>query len=159
LAASPHGADPGAHEAIQRPAGSRSSGALVAASISAAVALVGLAFEVPFLAIGIPAATVAGWLLGPSVRAGAGNIGAAVAMGVTTVALADAFVVLGSAAASLFVNDASGGNAILDAIAGSMIIWIIGFVIVGLPMLLITAPCGLVWAAVVRSLAASRTPQ
>lgn len=131
---------------------SRRPGATVAFSIAVVAGLIGLGFEAPLLLLGIPAATVAGWILGPTVKPANGIGGISVAMAVVTVAIADALVILALGVGSL-TSSSTGGLDPLAAIAGAVILWGIGFVVVGIPMLFITVPCGLVWAVVVRMLA------
>jgi hypothetical protein len=132
------------------PAG-RWPGAAVGFSIAFVAGLIGLAFEAPFLLLGIPAATVAGWFLGPAVRPDGGMADPAIGMAVMTIAIADALVVAVSAVASL--ASSFGGIDPLTAVARGLALWGIGLVIVGIPMLVITVPCGLAWAALVRVLA------
>lgn len=95
---------------------------------------------------------MAGWILGPTVKPANGIGGISVAMAVVTVAIADALVILALGVGSL-TSSSTGGLDPLAAIAGAVILWGIGFVVVGIPMLFITVPCGLVWAVVVRMLA------
>ena len=134
------------------PRGSRWSGAAVGFSVAFVAALIAFGFDAPFLALGIPAATIAGWMLGPQISAADGVLGMSVAMGVVTVAVADALVVIASAAASLVF----GGSLVL--VAGSLLLWVVGFVIYGLPMMAITVPCGVIWAELVRALARENGP-
>jgi hypothetical protein len=130
---------------------SRWPGTAIAFSIAFAAGLIGLGFEAPFLLLGIPAATAAGWFLGPKLPPSGGLAGVAIGMAVLTTAIADALVVVPSAVASL--SSSFGGIDPLTAGAGALASWGIGLVIVGIPMLIITAPCGLVWAVLVRTLA------
>jgi hypothetical protein len=130
----------------------RWTGAAVAFSIAFVAGLIGLGFRAPLLLLGIPAATVAGWFLGPTVNAASGIGGLSVAMAVVTVGIADALVVLGGAVGSLTSSSTSGLDP-LTAIAGAVFLWVVGLVVVGIPMLVITVPCGLAWAVVVRMLA------
>ena len=124
-------------------------GAAVGFSIAFVATLIGFGFDAPFLALGIPAATIAGWRLGPKVTSSGGVVGMAVAMGVATVAVADALVVVGS----LGLSSASGGTDLLATIGGGVVVWSIGFVVVGIPMMILTIPCGVVWAVLVGALA------
>jgi len=121
-------------------------GAAVGFSIAFIAGMIGLGFEVPFLLLGIPAATVAGWFLGPRVAADGGVAGMAIAMAVVTIATADAMLVT-----SLGVTSVGAGLA--QGLATAMLAWALGMVFVGIPMLAITLPCGLVWAVLVRMLA------
>jgi hypothetical protein len=121
-------------------------GAAIGCSIAFVAGLVGLGFEVPFLLLGIPAATVAGWFLGPRVAADGGVAGMAVAMAVVTISTADAMLVTALGLTSV-------GAGLVQGLATAMLAWALGMVFVGIPMLVITVPCGLVWAMLVRMLA------
>jgi hypothetical protein len=123
----------------------------VAFSIAFLAGLIGLGFEVPFFLIGIPAATVAGWFLGPKIPPSGGLGGVAIGMALLTTAIADALVVVPAVVASS-ANSSVGGIDPLGAVAGGLAFWAIGLVIIGIPMLAITAPCGLLWAVLVRRL-------
>ena len=123
----------------------------VAFSIAFVAGLIGLGFEVPFLLLGIPAATVAGGFLGPKVPPSGGVAGVAVGMALLTTAIADALVVIASAVSSS--ASSFGPTEPWSAVVGGLALWVIGLVVVGIPMLIITAPCGLVWAVLVRALA------
>jgi hypothetical protein len=124
----------------------------VAFSIAFVAGLIGLSFETPVLLIGIPAATVAGWFLGPKVPLGGGVAGVAIGMAVLTTAIADALVVVPTVVASA-ASSSVGGIDPLGAVAGGLAFWGLGLVFVGIPILIITVPCGLVWAVLVRRLA------
>jgi hypothetical protein len=124
----------------------------VAFSIAFVAGLIGLGFETPALLIGIPAATVAGWFLGPKVPLGGAVAGVAVGMAILTTGIADALVVVPSVVASS-ASSSVGGIDPLGAVAGGLAFWGIGLVFVGIPMLIVTVPCGLVWAVLVRRLA------
>jgi hypothetical protein len=131
---------------------SRLSGAGVAFSIAVVAGLIGLGLEAPFLLLGIPAATAAGWFFGPMVRPTGGVADLGIGMAVVTIAIADALVVAVSSVGSL-ASSSFGGIDPLSAVARGLALWGIGLVIVGIPMLTITVPCGLVWAVLVRMLA------
>lgn len=135
---------------------SRGLGAGVGAVVAGAVALVAALLGAPFLALGIPAATVSGWWLGPGIRPTEGIAGAALKMATSTVILADAMLMAGWAVGSLARMDPLGGTSITNMIAGSVFLFVAGLFIVGIPMLLVTIPCGLVWAALVRRAARTR---
>jgi hypothetical protein len=132
-------------------AASRWLGAGVGFSIAFVAGLIGLGFGAPFLLIGIPSATVAGWFFGRNVRASGGVAGGAIGMAILTIAIADALVVVPTAIAS--ASSSYGSSDPLSAVMGGLALWGIGLVFVGIPMLIITAPCGLVWAVLVRTLA------
>ena len=131
---------------------SRWPGAAAGFSIAFVAGMIGLGFGAPFLLLGIPAATAAGWFFGPMVRPGGGVADAAFCMAVLTTAIADALVVVVSALASTAATS-FGGIDPLATVLGALALWGIGLVIVGIPMLAITLPCGLAWAMVVRMLA------
>ena len=137
---------------VQRTASTdgRSRGALVGGSVAVIAALVGLAFGAPFLGLGIPAAVIGGWLVGPRVRAAGGVIGPALAMAVVTVAVADTLVV---AVLAIVAAGGASTTSILNAFGASIFLWFAGLVTVGIPMLFITVPCGLVWSLMSRRLA------
>ena len=103
----------------------------------------------PYLALGIPAAALVGAWLGPTVGELTGARSAAFLMAVATIPVADAFVVLAVLFATFFATpttvDPAGPIVALGAI------WLIGLVLVGLPMLVVTAPCAIVWALLVRA--------
>ena len=127
----------------------RMTGASVALVIAGTVALVAAMMAAPVLFVGVPAAGLAGWILGPRVeRAGTAEVGAA--MGAATVVIADTLVVGGAAMASGSTN-----WDLVGRVGGGVAIWAIGLGIVGLPMLAITIPCGIVWAFGVRRVARS----
>jgi hypothetical protein len=132
---------------------SRATGAIVGAAIAVAAALVAAPLGSPFLALGIPAATASGWLLGPRIRPAESIVDPALRMAAVTVVVADAFLMLASMVLSIVRVDPYGGTTIVDAIGGSLFLFTVGLVIVGIPMLLITVPCGLAWAGLVRSAA------
>jgi hypothetical protein len=125
--------------------GGRWTGAAVAASVAFIAALVGLGVGAPFLLIGIPAATIAGWRLGPKVRPAGGVAGMTVAMAVVTIASADALFVIAAVAST--------DTGLLNGIVPAMLWWAAGFVVVGIPMMTVVVPCALVWAVVVQRLA------
>ncbi|HEX2754372.1 MAG TPA: hypothetical protein VHM48_02855, partial [Candidatus Limnocylindrales bacterium] len=111
------------HEVAEGSTGSRWSGVSVAAAVALAAAFVGLAFRVPFLALGIPAVMIAGWWLGPKVRSTEDIVGVGLAMATTTVALADALVVSGSAISAVVGAGRFGGPSLLETLAGSVFMW------------------------------------
>jgi hypothetical protein len=124
----------------------------IAFSIAFAAGLIGLGFGTPVLLIGIPAATVAGWFLGPKVSPSGGLAGVAVGMAILTIAIADALVVVPTMVASS-ASSSYGGSDPLSAVTSGLALWGIGLVFVGIPMLIPTVPCGFVWAMLVRRLA------
>jgi hypothetical protein len=128
------------------------SGATVGVSIAIVAAAAALALGSPFIAAGIPAAALAGWIVGPQIRPGDGFVGASIAMTALTTALADA-VIVGVLVAAMFMSGSPTHTSIPAALGGSLVLWGLGLVFVGIPMLLVTVPCGLIWAGVVRRLA------
>ncbi|HTG42194.1 MAG TPA: hypothetical protein VK697_11345 [Methylomirabilota bacterium] len=125
---------------------SRPVGAAVACAIAVVAAFLGFAIsQSGFLGVGVPAAAIAGWFLGPSIRTGGGLFGPAFGMAIVTIAIADGLFIVGAAGNS--------GGAASEAIWGYLGLWAIGLLIVGIPMLILTVPCALVWAFIVRKLA------
>ena len=123
----------------------------VAFSIAFVAGLIGLGFETPVLLIGIPAATVAGWFLGPKIPPIGGLAGVAAGMAILSIAIADALVVVPSTVTS--ASSSYGASDPLSAVTSGLALWGIGLVFVGIPMLIVTVPCGFVWAVLVRRLA------
>jgi len=124
---------------------SRPVGAGVATAIAVVAAFLGFAIsQSGFLGVGVPAAAIAGWFLGPSIRTGRGVVGPALGMAILTIAIADGLFIVGAAGNSV------GAGA--DAIGGFVALWSIGVVLVGIPMLILTVPCALLWAFIVRKL-------
>ena len=144
---------PGSDTSFKSAAASRWSSALVAFSIALVPGLVGLGFEQPFLLVGIPAATIAGWRLGRRIRPTGGLIEVALAMAVATVAIADALVVIPLGIGSSMAAGEAGSFDVFRGLAASLFLWFFGFILVGVPMMVVTFPCGLLWAALVRKLA------
>jgi hypothetical protein len=136
----------------------RSMGAAAGALVAGAAALLALAMDAPLLALGLPAATVAGFWLGPQVRSSGAIAAPAVAMGALTVLLADALLVAGAGGLSLLETGRVVDTSLANAIGGGLFLFLIGLIVVGSPMLAITIPCGLIWAAVVRRFAADVRP-
>jgi hypothetical protein len=145
------------------PSAARRSGAMMGASVAiVAVAAAlgfgpilahGLAAPAPglgasFVLAGIPAAAIAGWIMGPRSRR-EGFVGAGLSTAILTTALADAMIVV----AWLTPTVASGGPSttpIGTALVGAFVLWGLGLVFVGIPMLFITVPCALVWTVLTR---------
>jgi hypothetical protein len=148
--------DASAPSIVMAPASSW-SGAAVAFSISFVAGLIGLGFDQPLLLIGIPAATIAGWRLGPRIRPTGDLISMTVAMSFATVAIADTLVVIPLGIGSSMSASAAGSIDPFRGIAASLFLWFFGFILVGVPMMIVTVPCGLLWAALVRKLARSGT--
>jgi hypothetical protein len=125
---------------------SRPVGAGVACAIAVVAALLGFAIsQSGFLGVGVPAAAIAGWVLGPGIRARGGLVGPAFGMTILTIAVADGLFILGAAG--------NPGGATAEGIWGYVALWAIGLVIIGIPMLILTVPCALIWAYIVRRLA------
>jgi hypothetical protein len=122
--------------------GSRLWGALIALAIAASVAIVTSPLFGSFFAIGIPAATVLGALLGPSVRTGEPVDGPVIAMATLTIPLAEVVFVLSTPSATM-------------SVASVLFVVTYGLMYVGIPMLIVTVPCAIAWAMAVRSLSRS----
>jgi hypothetical protein len=130
---------------------SRLTGASVAIGIAGIAGLVGTGLGAPFLLLGIPAAMAAGWVLAPRVGPSTDLAGLGAAMGGLTVVLADTMLMVGAAAASLDSN----GDMPRDLVAGVIgmtFFWMVGLLVVGLPVLILTIPCGVLWVFLVRRL-------
>ena len=105
-----------------------------------------------FFALGIPAAGIVGGLLGPSVRERSGLGGTALSMAVLTIVVAD-LLLLGGALIQVVISPTSlGTTSVATAIFGLAYIGMIGLVIVGVPMLVVTIPCAFIWTFVLRRL-------
>ena len=134
-------------------------GALVGGAIALAVTVIGIwvdpnppigLIDVPFLAIGVPAAALVGALMGPSVRAQTGIAVPALAMATLTIAFADALMVAGFGLAE--VLSPTGTDNPLAVLVGVGVLWLIGLVLVGVPMLAATVPCAVAWVLILRLL-------
>ena len=66
-------------------------------------------------------------------------------MTILTIAVADGLFILGAAS--------NPGGATAEGIWGYIALWAIALVLVGIPMLIVTVPCALLWAFIVRRLA------
>jgi hypothetical protein len=124
------------------------TGAWIGAAIALLPTLAGLAAGVPLLALGIPAAAVAGGIVGPRVRPDRGVVGVGLAMAVLTVLVADTIVVGGLGLAGL--AGSSPDASLISAAVGALFLWTVGLIVVGIPALAVTIPCGLAWAALAR---------
>lgn len=138
---------------------SRLTGAAVAAGIALIATIVGVVLDargpfllgqVPFLAVGIPAAALVGASVAPSIGERTGAVQAGFVMAILTIAVADALIVMGVLAASIVTAPLATDP--LTAVIGLGALWLIGLVIVGLPMLVVTTPCAVAWACIVRLL-------
>jgi hypothetical protein len=121
----------------------------VGAAVGSAIAIVAafLAYgigQTDFLGVGIPAAALSGWLLGPTIQSRGGVVGPGIGMATLTIAIADALFILGSLA-----DPASS----VQTFSRAFELWLVGLVFVGIPMLVVTVPCGVVWVLAVRKLA------
>jgi hypothetical protein len=108
-----------------------------------------------FLALGIPAASVTGWYLGPGVRSDCLPLRPTIGMATLTIGLTDAFAVV----ATMLRWDggyAGQGADLISATAfilyTSVVTWLLGLIVVGLLSLAVTIPCAVLWALIVRSL-------
>jgi hypothetical protein len=95
-------------------------GAAAGALVAGAAALLALAMDAPLLALGLPAATVAGFWLGPQVRSSGAIAAPAVGMGALTVLLADALLVAGAGGLSLLEAGRGVDTSLANAIAGGL---------------------------------------
>jgi hypothetical protein len=75
-------------------------------------------------------------------------------MALATIPIADVFVVVGVLVATFFTTPTTLDP--IGLIAALAAVWLIGLVLIGLPMLVVTAPCAIVWALVVRALVSRR---
>ena len=138
------GAKVGACVAIVAVAAALGFGPILAPGLAAPAPGLGLSFVLA----GIPAAATAGWIMGPRTRQSEGFV-AALTMAILTTALADAMIVIVRVAPTV----ASGGadaTSIGTALAGVVVLWGLAVAFVGIPMLFITVPCGLVWSVLTR---------
>lgn len=136
------------------------AGRIVGGSVAAVVAIAATLIAATlnggwFLALGIPAASVTGWYLGPGVRGDGWPLRPTIAMATLTIGLADAFAVV----ATMLRWDggyAAQGVDLISATAfilfTSVVTWLLGLIVVGLLSLAVTIPCAVVWALIVRSL-------
>lgn len=137
-------------EALPNRRGTRSLGAVVAIAIAAVPAILGLVLgRSPFLAAGVPAAAIVGALLGPSVRAREPIAALAFAMASITIAVADVVVVLWLLIEASLTPP---GTSLGSATFGIGYVGVLGLFIVGIPMLVVTTPCAIVWGHAVRRL-------
>lgn len=134
----------------------RSLGAGAAAAIAVAATLIGAGLNGGwFLALGIPAATLCGWFLGPGVRGDGWPLRPTIAMATLTIGLADALAVVpamissGGGYATQGVDPISAAAFVLLA---SVVIWLLGLIVLGLLSLAVTIPCAVIWALLVRGL-------
>lgn len=140
---------------IARLRASRVLGAAVAAAVAVAATLIAAGMSGGwFIALGIPAATFSGWLLGPTVRNVGWPLTATIWMATLTVALADAIAVATviSSGGGYATEGVEPLSAMAFVLVASAVIWLFGFTIVGLLSLVLTIPCAVVWALLVRSL-------
>jgi hypothetical protein len=138
-------------------------GAAVAAAICLVIAAVGwlIAPEGWVLGIaGLPATTFFAWKLGPGVADADRSGAAARAFGLTvaTILVSDALVVVlligaaavGMAGFGLGVTATDALTIILAALGEGIFVYLIGAVVVGIPVSVVVFPAALVWAAIVR---------
>jgi hypothetical protein len=119
--------------------GSRPWSALIALASAAFVAIIASPLFGSFFAIGIPAATVLGALLGPSVRANQSVDGPVIAMATLSIPLAEIVFILSTPSATTRVESV-------------LFVVTYGLMYVGIPMLIVTVPCAIGWAMAVRGL-------
>jgi len=140
-------------------------GAVVAAAICVAIAALGwqLAPEGWVLGIaGLPATTYLAWRMGPGVAAATGRnaVNRAVVLSAATIVLSDALVILvligwvvvDSVDSISIDGGASAIAALVGGLAFGVLAFLIGGIVVGVPVVVVVFPAALVWAAVVRRL-------
>ncbi len=146
-------------------------GAIVAAAICGVIAIGGWIVQPDGSQmvglLGLPAATILGYRLAGRViaadRQGAAVVGGGFAIG--TVLVTDALVVIAMVGESVVDSaDRLAGHDLIElvadlatdlvtAIAAALFLYLMGALIVGLPVLLVTVPAAMVWAILVRFLA------
>jgi hypothetical protein len=142
--------------------GSRADGAIVAAGVALGVTILAIAIgQVWGMALGIPAATVSGWLLAPRIRSDRRPFGTILSMAALTISIADAMVVIGFGVASVVGGSVPFGDVgVLELLASAavfaVVTWLLGMILVGILSLFVTIPCATVWALIVRKLARQR---
>jgi hypothetical protein len=154
----------GLHKPILVPAtrGRRADGAIVAAGVALVATILAIAIgQVWGMALGIPAATLSGWLLAPRIRTDRRPFGTILSMAALTIAIADAMVVLGFGVASVVGGSVPFGDVgVLELVASAavfaVVTWLLGMILVGIISLFVTVPCAAVWALLVRKLARQR---
>jgi hypothetical protein len=139
-----------AEESAHRP--TRSLGGAVAGLVAAVPALLGfLANGDLFMAAGIPAAMVVGIVVAPEIRSNR-SVGVAVfVMATAVIAIADAVVLFSLWAWSALISPGGGSIDPASWLVGFAFLWLIGLFF-GAAMLVITTPCAIAWALIVRQL-------
>ena len=118
--------------------------AVIAAAIAAIPAIAVFAIgHTWFFALGIPSAAISGWLIGPAIRSDGDIFGPAMGMALLPIAIADALFLLRPD-----MTTATGADAIAPLLFG----WLLGLIVIGFPMLIVTIPCAAIWALLVRRL-------
>src|SRR5204862_7365289 len=103
---------------------------------------VGLGLEQPFVLLGIPAATMAGWRLGRRIRPTGGLIEVALAMAIATVAIADTLVVIPLGIGSSMAAGEAGSIDLFRGLAASLFLRFFGLILVSDPSVVGTFPAG-----------------
>ena len=144
-----HGTDA---ESIGRRA-TRTASAAVAAAIALLVTFVATSYGAdPFVGLGIPSAAAVGAWLGPSVRDRGGLGGPVIAMAIVTILLAEALLLVGWLFQSASITSSGDAGDLIGTIVVLGWAGVIGLVIIGGPMLLLTTPCAIAWALILRQL-------
>jgi hypothetical protein len=146
-------------------------GAAVAAAICVTIALGGWLLAPPsgwvVGAIGCPGTTVLAWRMAPKVIAATrgGAFAMAVALAIGAILVADALVVggilVGAAVEAVRSSSLDGAAISAVGLVGGMVggaamgifLFLVGAIVVGIPVSVIVMPAALIWAAVVRHLA------
>jgi hypothetical protein len=133
----------------------RAVGAGAALAIACVAAAIGAVLGAgPLLLPGIPVAAIAGFVLGPAVRAEGSNAGVALKMSLLTVVLGDTVVTVGLALGSVPTLGTVGGIAPGTLFIGSVYFWFVGLLLYGLPTLaFVVGPCTIAWVLLVTWLA------
>jgi uncharacterized membrane protein YesL len=133
----------------------RRTGAAAAFGIASLAAAIAAAFGAGLLLLpGIPAATVIGYLLGPTVRLHGSNLSAALKMSFFTVLVGDLMIVL-AMGIGVVVLDVTATEFNPVKLVGELVgLWAIGLLLYGLPTLaFVVGPCTIAWVLLVTWLA------
>jgi len=141
---------------IEKLRASRSLGAGTAVAVAVAATLIGASLNGGwFLALGIPAAALSGWFIGPAIQGDGWPLRPTIAMATLTIGFADALAVV----ATMIRWDGGYAAQGVDAISAtafilftSVVTWLLGLIVVGLLSLAVTIPCAVIWALLVRGL-------
>jgi hypothetical protein len=130
----------------------RALGGSVAAFVAAVPAALGFASNGDlFLAAGIPAAMVVGIAVAPQIRSDRPVGHAVFLMATAVIAIVDAVVLIGLWVWSALISPGAGSIDPGSWLIGFGMLWLIGLFF-GAAMLVITTPCAIAWALIVRQL-------